>query len=78
MENSIIYAVSYIDILKEFYSNQVLLNLQKVQQNSAGIHLFKVNNRNIRTMPEIYLTLTVKTPGWRQWHCSGVFYVNFE
>ena len=63
MENSIIYAVSYIDILKEFYSNQVLLNLQKVQQNSAGIHLFNVNNRNIRTMAEIYLTLTVKTPG---------------
>ena len=55
--------MSYIDILKEFYSNQVLLNLQKVQQNSAGIHLFKVNNRNIRTMPKIYLTLTVKTPG---------------
>ena len=63
MENSIFYAVFYIEVLKEFYSDQVLLILQKVQQNQVGIYLFKVNIRNIRTMSEVCLTFTVNTPG---------------
>ena len=59
--------------------------------NSVDIYLFKVNNRNFRTMCEICLELTIKTPQWRQWHlislllaltyfthCSGVSISNFE
>ena len=50
----------------------------------SGIYLFKVNNRNIRTMFEIYSELTRKTPErrwWRCWtdftHCSGFSVVGF-
>ena len=43
----------------------------------AGIDLLKVDNRNI-TKSEICSKLTIKTPERRQWHCSGVFVVNFE
>ena len=44
----------------------------------AGIYLLKVNNRNTKTRCEICLKLLIKTPERRQWHCSGVFTVNFE
>ena len=44
----------------------------------AGIYLFKVNNRNIRTRCEICSKLTIKTPGRRHWLRSGVFIVNFD
>ena len=54
----------------------------------AGIYLFKVNNRNTRTMCEICSELTIKTPERRQGrhtvkvltnftHCSGVSIVDF-
>ena len=43
-----------------------------------GIYLFKVNNRNIRTMCEISSKSIIKTSERRQWCRSGVFIVNFE
>ena len=45
---------------------------------SINIYLLKVNNRNTWKRCEICLKLTIKTLEWRQWHCSGVFIVNFE
>ena len=49
---------------------------------NAGIStdksLFKVGNRNIKAMFEIYSKLTTKTPELSHWHRSGVFIVNFE
>ena len=44
----------------------------------AVIYLLKVNNRNTRTRCEKYSKLTIKTPERRQWHCSGIFIVNFK
>ena len=44
----------------------------------AGIYLFKVKNRNSRTICEICSKLTIKTPERHQWRHSGVFLVNFE
>ena len=44
----------------------------------AGIYLLKVNNINTRLRCDICSKLTIKTPGRRQWHRSGVFIVNFE
>ena len=38
-------------------------------------YLFNVNNRNTR---EIFSTLTMKTPEWRDWRCSCVLMVKFE
>ena len=40
--------------------------------------MLKVNNRNTRTRCEICSKLTIKIPEQRQWHCSGIFIVNFE
>ena len=45
---------------------------------SLNWHIFKVNNRNTRTRCEMSWKLTIKTPEWCHWHCSGVFIVNFE
>ena len=45
---------------------------------SAGIYLFKVNNRNTRIRCEICLKLTIKILERRHWHRSGIFIVNFE
>ena len=44
----------------------------------AGIYLLKNNNKNTRTICEICLKLTIKTPEWRICRCSGAFTVNFE
>ena len=44
----------------------------------AGIYLFKVDNRNTRTMYEVCSKLTIKTPERRHWCLSGIFIVNFE
>ena len=41
------------------------------------VYLFKVNNRNIRAMCELFSKLRVKTPKQFQWRRSGVFAVNF-
>ena len=41
---------------------------------SANIYLFKVNNRNTRKKSKICSKLTIETPDWRHWRCSGVFY----
>ena len=46
--------------------------------NSISIFLFKVNNKNIKTICETCLKLVIKTPEQRQCHRSGVFIVNFE
>ena len=40
--------------------------------------MFKVNNRNTRTMCEICSKLTIKTPEQRHWHRFSVFIVKFE
>ena len=45
---------------------------------SAGIYLFKINNRNTRAICEICLQLTIKTPERRHWRRSGFFFFNFE
>ena len=44
----------------------------------AGIYLFKVNNKNTRTMCEICPKFMIKTIEQRHWHCFGIFIVNFE
>ena len=44
----------------------------------AGIYLLKVNNRNNRTMCEIYSKLTITIPKRRHWRRSGAFIVHFE
>ena len=53
----------------------------------SGIYLFKVFNRNIRTICEIYTKLTIDTPEWRFnnrycssyfSYCSSVSIVNFD
>ena len=44
---------------------------------AAKIYLFKVNNRNIRKRCGKCSKLTMRTPEWRHWRCSGVFIVNF-
>ena len=38
--------------------------------------MFKVNNKNRRTICEVCSKLTIKTPERRQWRRSGVFIVN--
>ena len=40
---------------------------QRVDCNPADIYLFEDNSGNTKTMYEIYLKLTVKTPEWRQY-----------
>ena len=40
--------------------------------------MFRVNNRNTRTMCEICSKLIIKAPERRYWRRSGVFIVNFE
>ena len=45
---------------------------------ASGIYLFIINNRNTRTMFEICLKLTIKTPELRQSRRCGVFIDNFE
>ena len=42
------------------------------------ICLFKVDNRNFRTICEICSKLTVKTPDPRDWSRSDIFIVNLE
>ena len=62
--------------------NQPLLNNSWLQVghsgDPAGKYMFKINNRNTRIRCEMRSILTIKTPGRRQWHRSGVFIVNFE
>ena len=44
----------------------------------TGIYLLKLNSGNTRTVCEIWLKLTIKTPERGQWRCSGVFDVNLN
>ena len=46
--------------------------------NPVSIYLFKVSNRNTRTMCKICSKLTIKTPEQCHQYRSGVFDVNFE
>ena len=55
---------------------QVILTLSL--STSAGIYLFKVNNRNTRKRCEISSKLTMKTLEQPQWRRSGAFIVYFE
>ena len=52
--------------------------VMEIRINPAKIYLLKVNSINTRKRYEICSKLTIKTPGWGQWRCSGVFFVNFE
>ena len=45
---------------------------------SAGIYLFKVNNRNTRTRCKIFSKLTIKTPERCNSRRSAVFIIKFE
>ena len=54
------------------------LKHESISSYPANIFLFKVHNKNTRKICEICLKLTIKTPEWRYWRCSGVFIVNFE
>ena len=56
----------------------VLRNVTYPWTLSAGIYMFKVNNRNIRTRCEVCSNLTRKIPEQHHWRRSGVFIVNFE
>ena len=49
-----------------------------MDQDTAGIYLLKVNNKNTRTRCETCLKLKIKTPERRQKRRSGVFIVDFE
>ena len=71
-----------------FYSRKSVTNFHMtiICNYSADIYLFKVNNRNTRTMCEISAKLTVKTPSfwclycwlWTNFtYCSGVSIVEF-
>ena len=58
-------------------------NFDKMNISPAGICMFKINNRNNRTMFEIFSKLTAKASERHQWghsgvSCSAVFTVNFE
>ena len=44
----------------------------------TGIYLFKVNNRNSRSMCEIWSKLIIKTLEQSHWRRSGVFIICFE
>ena len=46
--------------------------------NSCRHCMLKVNIRNNRKRSKIRLKLTIKAPEPRQWHCSMVFFVNFD
>ena len=44
----------------------------------AGIHLFKISNRNTKARCEIWSKLTIKTQEQRHWCRSSIFIVNFK
>ena len=48
------------------------------KQSPAGIHLFKVNNGNTKTMCEICSKLTIKTQSDIIDITSGLFIISFE
>ena len=49
-----------------------------MDQDTAGIYLLKVNNKNTRTRCETCSKLKIKTPERRQKCRSSVFIVDFE
>ena len=44
----------------------------------ASKYMFEVNKISTRARCEICSKSTIKTPERRQWHCSGVFIVDFD
>ena len=55
--------------LKSSFFQFILLGfIRTIDYNPTGIYLFKVNNRNTRTMCEICSKLTIKTPEWQWLH----------
>ena len=65
-----------------FYTQNMLWRSCKVELTKwnylAGIYFFKADSENTRTMPEICTKLATKTPEWRHWRPSSVFFINFE
>ena len=59
-------------------SSFIELTLKRANCGQGGNYVFKVNNRNTRTMREICSKLTIKIPERCQWRRSGIFIVNFE
>ena len=55
--------------------NKHIYNCLRLSNYPAGIYMFKVNNRNIRTRCEIWSKLAIKTPFTP---CSSVSIINFE
>ena len=46
--------------------------------NPVVIYLLKVDKESTKTICEICLILTIKTPERRHWRLSGVFIIRFE
>ena len=58
--------------LMQFYN-------QAVNQNPSDNYLFKVNNRNVKTMREVYSKLAIKTLDiYIVTYCSGISTVDFK
>ena len=63
------------------YENEEVEQIQPVQMNAgnlASINMFKVNNRNTRSICEIYPKTTREIPKQRHWRRSGVLINKFE
>ena len=67
-------------LIVSFESKFLFLNRSdlRTDQYPAANYIFKVNDRNIRTMCEICLKLTIKIAERRHCRRSGIFTVNFE
>ena len=69
--------VSGIFVEKYLLTEDNILTNDQGRVTSVGIYLFKISNGKIRTMCEICLKLTIKTPERRQLRRYSVFIVNF-
>ena len=69
---------AYLDHIKPIANCCSSVETGSIDNSPAGNYMFKVNSRNTRTRCEVCSKLTIKTPEWRKWRCSGVFIVNFE
>ena len=77
----LIYVICYIlislkhhGIIIHFIIPMETMLLSQRSHNAHNIYLFKVNNRNTRTMCEIRSKLTMKSPERRHIVCCGCFY----
>ena len=69
--------VATAGLVSGIFVEKYLLTEDNILTNDQGIYLFKISNGKIRTMCEICLKLTIKTPERRQLRRYSVFIVNF-